>query len=108
MCDFVDGFCDLVGIPSVGKSETEAVEAKPAPKPRSAHAERQRRYRERKRDGCDTSRDASSVTGDAAVAASLALQFGCPLEVLRRALLPDAQDRPSTPLGAALDHLAGR
>jgi hypothetical protein len=43
---------------------------------------------------------------DAAVAASLALQFGCPLEVLRRALLCDAQGRPSTPLGAALDRLA--
>jgi ribonucleoside-diphosphate reductase alpha chain len=45
---------------------------------------------------------------DAAVAASLALQFGCPLEVLRRALLRDAQGRPSTPLGAALDQLAER
>jgi hypothetical protein len=40
---------------------------------------------------------------DAAVAASLALQFGCPLETLRRALLRDSQGRPSTPLGAALD-----
>jgi ribonucleoside-diphosphate reductase alpha chain len=45
---------------------------------------------------------------DAAVAASLALQFGCPLEVLRRALLRDAPGRPSTPLGAALDQLAER
>jgi hypothetical protein len=45
---------------------------------------------------------------DAAVATSLALQFGCPLEVLRRALLRDAQGRPSTPLGAALDQLAER
>jgi hypothetical protein len=44
---------------------------------------------------------------DAAVAASLALQFGCPLEVLRRALLRDSQDRPSTPLGAALDAITG-
>jgi len=40
---------------------------------------------------------------DAAVAASLALQFGCPLETLRRALLRDVQGRPSTPLGAAVD-----
>src|SRR5262249_34496506 len=40
---------------------------------------------------------------DAAVAASLALQFGCPLDVLRRALLRDSQGNPSTPLGAALD-----
>jgi ribonucleoside-diphosphate reductase alpha chain len=40
---------------------------------------------------------------DAAVAASLALQYGCPLQVLQRALLRDAQGRPSTPLGAAID-----
>jgi ribonucleoside-diphosphate reductase alpha chain len=44
---------------------------------------------------------------DAAVAASLALQFGCPLEVLQRALLRDSHGRPSTPLGAALDIIAG-
>jgi hypothetical protein len=44
---------------------------------------------------------------DAAVAASLAFQFGCPLEVLRRALLRDPAGRPSTPLGAALDVIAG-
>jgi hypothetical protein len=43
---------------------------------------------------------------DAAVAASLALQFGCPLEVLQRALLRDSHGRPSTPLGAALDQIA--
>ena len=40
---------------------------------------------------------------DSAIAASLALQYGCPLEVLRRALLRDSHGRPSTPLGAALD-----
>jgi hypothetical protein len=40
---------------------------------------------------------------DAAIAASLALQFGCPLEVLQRALLRDVHGRPSTPLGCALD-----
>jgi hypothetical protein len=44
---------------------------------------------------------------DAAVAASLALQFGCPLEVLQRALLRDSHGRPSTPLGAAIDRIAG-
>jgi hypothetical protein len=44
---------------------------------------------------------------DAAVAASLALQFGCPLETLKRALLRDSHNRPSTPLGAALDAVAG-
>jgi hypothetical protein len=45
---------------------------------------------------------------DAAVAASLALQFGCPLQVLQRALLRDSQGRPSTPLGAAVDAIAER
>jgi hypothetical protein len=44
---------------------------------------------------------------DAAVAASLALQHGCPLDVLRRALLRDSQGHASTPLGAALDQLGG-
>jgi hypothetical protein len=43
---------------------------------------------------------------DASVAASLALQFGCPLETLRRALLRDARGNASSPLGAALDLLA--
>jgi ribonucleoside-diphosphate reductase alpha chain len=43
---------------------------------------------------------------DSAIAASLALQFGCPLDVLRRALLRDAQGRASTPLGVALDLIA--
>jgi len=43
---------------------------------------------------------------DAAIAASLALQFGCPLEVLRRAVLRDPRGAPSTPLGAAIDVIA--
>jgi ribonucleoside-diphosphate reductase alpha chain len=45
---------------------------------------------------------------DSAIAASLALQHGCPLEVLRRALLRDAHGRASTPIGVALDLLAER
>jgi ribonucleoside-diphosphate reductase alpha chain len=40
---------------------------------------------------------------DAAVATSLALQHGCPLETLRHTVLRDAQGRASTPLGAAID-----
>jgi len=44
---------------------------------------------------------------DAAIAASLALQHNCPLQTLRRALLRDPQGRPQTPLGAAIDRLAG-
>jgi ribonucleoside-diphosphate reductase alpha chain len=44
---------------------------------------------------------------DAAVAASLALQFGCPLHVLQRAVLRDSKGNASTPLGAALDVILG-
>jgi hypothetical protein len=44
---------------------------------------------------------------DAAVICSLALQFGVPLDVIRRALLRDSHGRPSSPLGTALDRLAG-
>jgi hypothetical protein len=43
---------------------------------------------------------------DSAIAASLALQFGCLLETLRRALLRDSQGNASTPLGKALDRIA--
>jgi hypothetical protein len=42
---------------------------------------------------------------DAAVVASIALQFGVPVNVLRHALLRDAQGRSSSPLGVALDLL---
>jgi ribonucleoside-diphosphate reductase alpha chain len=51
------------------------------------------------------SSQSDSNARDAAVAASLALQFGCPLEVLRRALLRDADGQASTPLGAAIDRI---
>jgi hypothetical protein len=44
---------------------------------------------------------------DAAVAASLALQYGCPLEALQRAVLRDANGQASTPLGAAIDLICG-
>jgi hypothetical protein len=43
---------------------------------------------------------------DAAVAASSAFQFGCPLDVLRRALLRDPHGKASSPLGAALYAIA--
>jgi len=49
---------------------------------------------------------ADACATDAAILASLALQFGCPLAVLCRALLRDSQGRPSTPIGVALDLLA--
>jgi hypothetical protein len=43
---------------------------------------------------------------DAAVAASLAFQHGCPIETLRHALLRDAHGRACGPLGEALDLVA--
>jgi ribonucleoside-diphosphate reductase alpha chain len=46
---------------------------------------------------------AGIMASDAAIAASLALQHGCPLEVLTRALSRDSHGRASSPLGAALD-----
>jgi hypothetical protein len=49
---------------------------------------------------------AGIMASDAAIAASLALQFGCPADVLRRALSRDSHGRPSSPLGAALDLIA--
>ena len=55
-----------------------------------------------------TNRAAGVLASDCAIAASLALQFGCPVEVLRRALSRDAQGRATGPLGAALDQLAVR
>jgi ribonucleoside-diphosphate reductase alpha chain len=43
---------------------------------------------------------------DASIAASLALQYGCPIEVLRRAVTRDANGNPSGALGAAVDIIA--
>jgi len=43
---------------------------------------------------------------DAAIIASIALQYGVSLETIRRALLRDNQDRPSGPLGIVLDLIA--
>lgn len=51
-----------------------------------------------------TSRRVSdSNARDAAVAASLALQHGCSLRVLQRAVLREEDGSPSTPLGMAID-----
>ena len=49
---------------------------------------------------------ADACARDAAILASLALQHGVPLQVLRKALLRDSHGRPSTPIGVALDALA--
>ena len=48
---------------------------------------------------------AGIMASDAAIAASLALQFGCPAEVLRKAFKRDGQGLPLSPLAAALDPL---
>jgi len=42
---------------------------------------------------------------DSAIAASLALQFGCPIEVLRHAFLRDDEGYPAGPLGHLFDRL---
>jgi hypothetical protein len=44
---------------------------------------------------------------DAAVVCSIALQHGVPLETIRKALLRDPRGQPSSPLGVALDIIAG-
>jgi hypothetical protein len=50
---------------------------------------------------------AGIMASDSAIAASLALQFGCPADVLVRAISRDDQGRATGPLGAALDILTG-
>jgi hypothetical protein len=49
---------------------------------------------------------AGIMASDAAIAASLALQFGCPMETLRKALCRDTRGNATGPLGVALDKLA--
>ena len=46
---------------------------------------------------------AGIMASDAAICASLALQFGCPVEVLRKALSRDSAGRATSPLGLGLD-----
>jgi hypothetical protein len=45
---------------------------------------------------------------DAAIIASIALQFGVPVDVIRHAVLRDSCGRAAGPLGMALDILAER
>jgi hypothetical protein len=51
--------------------------------------------------------DAADIARDAAVVASLALQFGCPVETLRHALTRGSDGRAAGPIGAVLDLLDG-
>jgi hypothetical protein len=43
------------------------------------------------------------MASDAAILASIALQFGCPLDVIRHALKRDSRGVSASPIGAALD-----
>jgi hypothetical protein len=52
--------------------------------------------------------DVDAAAKDSAVVASIALQFGVPVDVIRKALLRDSLGRPSSPLGCALDAIAGK
>jgi hypothetical protein len=48
---------------------------------------------------------AGIMASDAAIAASLAMQYGCPPEVLGRALSRDSRGNASGPLGCAIDEI---
>jgi ribonucleoside-diphosphate reductase alpha chain len=49
--------------------------------------------------------DAADLSRDAAIVVSLALQFGCDLSTLRKAVTRGSDGRPSGPIGAVLDLL---
>src|SRR5262249_27967629 len=51
--------------------------------------------------------DSDSAAKDSAVVCSLALQHGVPLNTIRKALLRDPRNIASSPLGVALDLVAG-
>src|SRR5262245_3510353 len=51
--------------------------------------------------------DSDSAAKDSAVVCSLALQHGVPLSTIRKALLRDPRGTASSPLGVALDLIAG-
>jgi hypothetical protein len=51
--------------------------------------------------------DSDVAARDSAVVCSIALQHGVPLETIRRALMRDSHGVANSPLGVALDLLAG-
>jgi hypothetical protein len=51
--------------------------------------------------------DVDAAAKDSAVVASIALQYGVPINTLRHALLRDPRGVPASPLGHALDLVAG-
>lgn len=54
-------------------------------------------------DGFKSGADVRESLRDAAVLASLALQYGCPLETIRHALARDVAGRPLSVVGTVLD-----
>jgi hypothetical protein len=52
--------------------------------------------------------DIDAAAKDSAVVASIALQHNVPVEIIRKALLRDPRGVASSPLGVALDLIAGR
>jgi hypothetical protein len=52
--------------------------------------------------------DIDAAAKDSAVVASIALQHGVPVDVIRKAQLRGGQGKSSSPLGAALDTIAVR
>jgi hypothetical protein len=50
--------------------------------------------------------DSDTAAKDSAVVCSIALQYGVPLDVIRKALMRDSRGVASSPLGIALDILA--
>jgi hypothetical protein len=51
--------------------------------------------------------DVDAAAKDSAVVCSIALQYGVPVNVIRKALLRDVHGRASSPLGHALDLVVG-
>jgi hypothetical protein len=51
--------------------------------------------------------DSDTAARDSAVVASIALQYGVPLEVIRHALMRNRDGSACGPLGAALDKISG-
>jgi ribonucleoside-diphosphate reductase alpha chain len=52
-----------------------------------------------------TGSDSDAAARDSAVVCSIALQFGAPIDLIRKALLRDPRGVASSPLGTALDVL---
>lgn len=49
--------------------------------------------------------DSDTAAKDSAVVCSIALQFGVPVDVIRKALMRNSRGRASGPLGAVLDQI---